>query len=96
MDITSPGSIFTSKTDKDKNNSMDDDDDKGMDKDMEEYYDLFKKRWFIVPKDSFFKTFWNNLIIVLAIYNSFSTPLIIAFTEVDEYWQSNAEIVFAE
>lgn len=57
---------------------------------------MFRKRWWIMPKASFFKTFWNNLIIVLAIYNSFSTPLTIAFPEVRDYWKEKPEIVLAE
>ena len=83
-DLLDSTNLFLSKKIKSSGNKsmIEDEETITMDKDMEEYYDLFRKRWFILPKASFFKTLWNNVIIILAIYNSFSTPMIIAFITV--------------
>ena len=36
-----------------------------------------------------FKSYWNYLIIVIAIYNAFQTPLILAFPVAREYFTEN-------
>ena len=67
-----------------------------MDPETRAYYDMFKRRRFIISSTGWFKTLWNYIIIFAALYNSFQTPLIIAFPEIETYFKRTQALLILD
>ena len=45
----------------------------------QEFVDMVRKRWYIIPRNSKFVSRWENIVMTLAIYNCCWTPLTVSF-----------------
>ena len=45
----------------------------------EKYRDSIRYRWYIIPKRSKYREYWDYIVMTLAIYNCLWTPLTISF-----------------
>ena len=51
-----------------------------------ELQDALRKRWYIIPKSSRYREYWDYIVMTIAIYNCIWTPLTISFD-----WAVNQE-----